>query len=73
MLVIIVPERKIKLLIDSVFLASSQTAPQPQSSFDTHWQSTNINHKGLIGKMAGRNAKPSISTILRKNRGLWTV
>ena len=69
MLVIIVPERKIKLLIDSVFLASSQTAPHPQSSFDTHWQSTNINHKGLIGKMAKR----SISTILRKNRGLWTV
>ena len=35
--------------------------PRPLSSFDTHV------------RWVARNAKLSISMILRKNRGLWTV
>jgi len=45
----------------SIFLASSQTDPCPLSSFDTH------------ARWVARNAKLSISMILRKNRGLWIV
>ena len=41
-------------------VASSQTAPAPQVVL-------------TLVQDAARNAKRSISTILRKNRGLWTV
>ena len=45
----------------SIFLASSQTAPAPQVVLT------------LMQDGAACNAKRAILTILRKNRGLWTV
>ena len=59
------PERELHwcYYTPSIFLASSQTDTRTQSSFDTHatWQPVT----------SARSQ--SISTILRKNRGLWTV
>ena len=49
---------------------SSQIIPWPLSEFDTHPQAR---LKTLETKISACNAKRLISTILPKNRGLWTV